>query len=125
MIQNLSRLKVIDNSGAKIIEVIRCLGGSKRKASKLKDLVIASVKKALPRSNIKKGDKVLALIVATKKQFKKRTCSFISYSKNCAIVIKKEDRQPIGTSISIPIPRELEELGYKKILSLSDKEGVV
>ena len=120
MFQNESRLLVADNYGAIEILVIRCLGGSNRKYSRIGDLVEATVKKVKPNMGIEKGEKVLALVVTSKKGFRRRNGSFIKFSKNYAILLKgKEDRQPRGTLISVPILREFGEWGYKKLLSLT------
>lgn len=108
-IQNESRLLVADNSGAKELLVIRCLGGSNRKFSGIGDLVIASVKKAIPHANTKKKQVVLAIIVNDKKGFARPDGSHIKFSKNYAVLIKKEDKQPIGTRIFVPILREFAE----------------
>jgi len=112
MFQNESRLLIADNSGAKEILVIRCLGGlgelgggSNHKTSDIGKLVIATVKKALPHANIKKGQVVKALIITSKKGFA-RPEGFIKFSKNYAILLKKEDNKPIGTNISVPLLRE-------------------
>jgi large subunit ribosomal protein L14 len=118
MFQNESRLLVVDNSGAKELLVIRCLGGSNRKFSRIGDRVIATVKKAKPHGNTEKGEIVMALIIASKKGLYRPNSSFINFSKNCAILIRKEERRkkdkgqpfrPIGTVISVPVLREFKE----------------
>src|SRR4051794_10481686 len=120
MFQNESRLLVADNSGAKELLIIRCLGGSNRKFSYIGDRVIATVKKADPHAaNIKKGQVVTALIITSKKGFSRANGNFVGFSKNYAVLIKKEDQQLIGTRILVPILREFEEWGYKKLLSLT------
>jgi large subunit ribosomal protein L14 len=119
MFQNESRLLVADNSGAKELLIIRCLGGSNRRYSRIGDLVTATVKKAKPHMNIKKGQKVVALIITSRKGFSRANGNFISFSENYAVLVKKEDRQLIGTSVSAPILREFENWGYKKLLSLA------
>lgn len=119
MFQNESRLLVADNSGAKELLIIRCLGGSNRKFSYVGDCVVATVKKADPHSDIKQGQIVMALIVTSKKRFQRLNGSFVSFSKNYAVLIKKEDKKLIGTRILVPILREFEEWGYKKLLSLT------
>ncbi|RHZ37108.1 uL14 family ribosomal protein [endosymbiont GvMRE of Glomus versiforme] len=123
MFQNESRLLIADNSGAKELLIIRCLGGSNRKFSKIGDRVIATVKKAKPLGNAGKGDIVMALIIASKKGLGRSNGSFINFSKNYAILIKKEERRkkdkgqpfkPIGTVISVPVLREFKEWGYSE-----------
>lgn len=108
MFQNESRLLVADNSGAKELLIIRCLGGSNRRYSRIGDLVVATVKKAKPHMNVKKGQKVVALIITSKKGFSRVNGNFVSFSENYAVLVKKEDRQLIGTSVSVPILREFE-----------------
>src|SRR6266480_1749386 len=101
MFQNESRLLVADNYGAKELLVIRCLGGSKRRYSRIGDVVVATVKKVKPNMGIKKGEKVLALVVTSKKGFRRNNNSFIRFSENYAVLLKEEDRrQPRGTLIS-------------------------
>ena len=120
MFQNESRLLVADNSGAKELLIIRCLGGSNRKFSRIGDRVIAAVKKADPHAaNIKKGQVVMALIITSKKGIHRTNGNFVSFSKNYAVLVKKEDQQLIGTRILVPVLREFEEWGYKKLLSLT------
>src|SRR3954464_7183462 len=109
MFQNESRLLVADNSGAKELLIIRCLGGSNCQFSYIGDLVIATVKKADPNANVKKGQVVTALIITSKKGFQRQNGNFVSFSKNYAVLIKKEDRQLIGTRILVPILREFED----------------
>jgi large subunit ribosomal protein L14 len=119
MLQNESILQVADNSGAKKILIIRCLGGSNRKFSRIGDVVVATVKKADPHANIKKGQVVLALIVATKKHFRRQNNTWIKFSKNCAVLIKKENREPVGTRLFIPLLAEFDLWGHKKLFSLA------
>ena len=109
MFQNESRLLVADNSGAKELLIIRCLGGSNRKFSRIGDRVIATVKKADPHANIKKGQIVMALIITSKKGIHRVNGNFVSFSKNYAVLVKKEDQQLIGTRILVPVLREFEE----------------
>jgi len=121
MLQNESILSVADNSGAKEILIIRVLGGSKRRYARIGDFVIASVKKAIPNSeNVKKKEVVLALVVATKGIFiRKSNDSLVKFSKNFAIILNKESREPVGTRIFIPLVTELNKKEHKKLFSLA------
>lgn len=118
MVQQQSILKVADNTGAKEIMVIRCLGGSYRKFAKIGDVVVASVKTATPGGVVKKGEVVKAVIVRTVKSTRRADGSYIRFDENAAVIIK-EDGTPKGTRIFGPIARELREKGYMKILSLA------
>ncbi|MDR0298676.1 MAG: 50S ribosomal protein L14 [Streptococcaceae bacterium] len=118
MIQNESRLKVADNSGAKELLVIRVLGGSKHKFAGIGDVVVASVKQAAPGGAVKKSDVVKAVIVRTKKGAKRADGSYIKFDENAAVLIK-DDKTPRGTRIFGPVARELREGGYMKIVSLA------
>lgn len=120
MVQNLSRLVVADNSGAKVVMVFRCLGGSKRKFANIGDIVICSVKSATPNADIKKGDVVKAVVVRTKKGITRGNGSHISFDDN-AVVIINDDGSPKGTRVFGPVARELREKGdgFMKIISLA------
>ena len=118
MIQQESRLKVADNTGAKEIMCIRCLGGSYRKYARVGDVIVASVKSAAPSGMVKKGDVVKAVVVRTKKPTRRADGSYIRFDENAAVIIK-EDGNPKGTRIFGPIARELREKNYMKILSLA------
>ena len=118
MIQQQSRLKVADNTGAKEIMCIRVLGGSKRKFGNIGDVIIASVKKATPGGVVKKGDVVKAVIVRSVKGVRRQDGSYIKFGENAAVIIK-EDKNPRGTRIFGPVARELREKDYLKILSLA------
>jgi large subunit ribosomal protein L14 len=118
MIQNESRLKVADNTGAKELLVIRCLGGSRRKSANIGDVVVASVKKATPGGVVKKGDVVKAVIVRSAKGIRRDDGTYIRFDENAAVIIK-EDKTPRGTRIFGPVARELREHDYVKILSLA------
>lgn len=119
MLQNESRLLVADNSGAKELLVIRCLGGSNRKFSRIGDLVVATVKKSIPWATVGKGKVVTALIVNTRKGFTRKDGTTIKFSANYAVIVKVEDKNYLGTRIFVPIIREFDEWGHKKILSLA------
>ena len=118
MVQNETRLKVGDNSGAKELLVIRVLGGSKRKYANIGDVVVASVKSATPGGVVKKGDVVKAVVVRTKKGLRRNDGSYIKFDENAAVIIK-EDRSPVGTRIFGPITRELRDGNFMKIISLA------
>ena len=118
MVQQQSILKVADNTGAKEIMCIRCLGGSHRKYARIGDVIIASVKSAQPHGMVKKGDVVKAVVVRTKQGTKRADGSYIRFDENAAVIIK-EDKTPKGTRIFGPVARELREGEYMKILSLA------
>ncbi|MCR5146450.1 MAG: 50S ribosomal protein L14 [Clostridia bacterium] len=118
MVQQQSILKVADNTGAKEIMVIRCLGGSYRKYAGVGDVIVASVKTATPGGVVKKGDVVKAVVVRTKKPVRRADGSYIRFDENAAVILK-EDGTPKGTRIFGPIARELRDKGYMKILSLA------
>ena len=118
MIQPQTRLKVADNTGAKIIMCIRVLGGSFRRSGNIGDVIIASVKKATPGGVVKKGDVVKAVIVRTSKGVQRPDGSTIKFDDNAAVIIDNQ-KQPKGTRIFGPVARELRENGYMKIVSLA------
>ncbi len=118
MIQQQTRLKVADNTGAKELMCIRCLGGSHRKFAGVGDIIIASVKSAIPNGVVKKGDVVKAVIVRTKKPIRRPDGSYIRFDENAAVIIR-DDGNPKGTRIFGPIARELRDKDYMKILSLA------
>ncbi len=118
MIQQESRLRVADNTGAKELLCIRVLGGSTRRYGNIGDVIVASVKDATPGGVVKKGDVVKAVIVRTKKGVRRADGSYIKFDENAAVIIK-EDKNPRGTRIFGPVARELREKKYTKILSLA------
>ena len=118
MIQQQSRLKVADNTGAKELMCIRCLGGSFRKTANIGDVIVASVKSAAPGGMVKKGDVVKAVIVRSKKGIQRLDGSYIRFDENAAVIIK-EDKTPRGTRIFGPVARELRDRDYMKIVSLA------
>ena len=118
MIQQQTRLKVADNTGAKEIMCIRCLGGSYRKTSNIGDVIVASVKSATPGGVVKKGDVVKAVVVRTKKEIRRQDGSYIRFDENAAVVIK-DDKTPRGTRIFGPVARELRDKHFMKIVSLA------
>ena len=118
MIQPQTKLKVADNTGAKVIMCIRVLGGSFRRSGNIGDVIIASVKKATPGGVVKKGDVVKAVIVRTSKGVQRQDGSNIRFDDNAAVIIDNQ-KQPKGTRIFGPVARELRENGYMKIVSLA------
>ncbi len=118
MVQQQTVLKVADNTGAKEIMCIRCLGGSHRKTAKIGDTIIASVKSAIPNGTVKKGDVVKAVVVRTTRNTKRPDGSYIRFDENAAVIIR-DDKTPRGTRIFGPIARELRDKDYMKILSLA------
>ena len=118
MVQQQTVLKVADNTGAKEIMCIRCLGGSYRKYARVGDIIIASVKTATPGGVVKKGEVVKAVVVRTKKPIRRADGSYLRFDENAAVIIK-EDGTPKGTRIFGPVARELRENDYMKILSLA------
>lgn len=118
MIQQQSILKVADNTGAKEIMCIRCIGGSYMKTANIGDVIVASVKAATPGGVVKKGDVVKAVVVRTKKPIRRPDGSYLRFDENAAVIIR-EDGTPKGTRIFGPVARELREKDYLKILSLA------
>ena len=118
MIQNETRLKVADNSGAKEILCIRVLGGSRRKYGNIGDVIVASVKNATPGGVVKKGDVVKAVIVRSVFGIRRPDGSYVKFDENAAVIIK-EDLSPIGTRIFGPVARELRDKKFMKIVSLA------
>ncbi|MCQ2529998.1 MAG: 50S ribosomal protein L14 [Lachnospiraceae bacterium] len=118
MIQQESRLRVADNTGAKEILCIRVLGGSTKKYANIGDIIVATVKEANPGGMVKKGDVVKAVVVRTKKGARRKDGSYIKFDENAAVIIK-EDKTPTGTRIFGPVARELREKQFMKIVSLA------
>ena len=118
MIQQESRLKVADNSGAKELLTIRVLGGSGRKTTNIGDVVVCTVKVTTPGGVVKKGDVVRAVVVRTKTGARRADGSYVKFDQNAAVIIK-DDMQPAGTRIFGPVARELREKGFMKIVSLA------
>ena len=118
MIQQESRLKVADNTGAKEILCIRVLGGSTRRYANIGDIIVATVKDATPGGAVKKGDVVKAVVVRTTKGMRRKDGSYIRFDENAAVIIK-DDKTPTGTRIFGPVARELREKQFMKIVSLA------
>ena len=118
MIQQQTKLKVADNSGARELMVIRVLGGSKVKYGNIGDVVVGTVKKAIPNSNVKAGKVVKAVIVRSKDGARREDGSYIKFNDNACVLIK-DDNSPIGTRVLGPVARELRDKNYMKIVSLA------
>ena len=118
MVMQESRLKVADNSGAREILVIRVLGGSKVKTANIGDVVVGTVKKAIPNGTVKEGNVVKAVIVRTVEGVRRNDGSYIKFGDNACVLIK-DDKSPIGTRVLGPVARELREKDYMKIVSLA------
>ncbi len=118
MIQAESRLKVADNSGARRVLCIKVLGGSKRRYARVGDVIVATVKEAIPNGTVKKGDVVRAVVVRTKKEVRRADGSYIKFDDNAAVIIDPQGN-PRGTRIFGPVARELRDKRYMKIVSLA------
>lgn len=118
MIQQESTLTVADNSGAKLVQCIKVLGGSKRRYASIGDIIVVSVKDAIPNSKVKKGDVVKAVIVRTAADLNRKDGTTIRFDKNAAVLLNNQ-KEPIGTRIFGPVTRELREKNFMKIISLS------
>ena len=118
MIQMRSNLEVADNSGARRVQCIKVLGGAKRRTASIGDIIVVSIKEAIPRGTVKKGDVHKAVIVRTSKELRRGDGSAIRFDRNAAVLIDKEG-EPIGTRIFGPVTRELRSRGYMKIISLA------
>jgi len=118
MIQMRSNLEVADNSGARRVQCIKVLGGAKRRTASIGDIIVVSIKEAIPRGKVKKGDVHKAVIVRTSKELRRVDGTAIRFDRNAAVLIDKEG-EPIGTRIFGPVTRELRSKGYMKIISLA------
>ncbi|MFP8489393.1 50S ribosomal protein L14 [Gracilimonas sp. Q87] len=118
MIQTNTTLNVADNSGARKLMCIKVLGDSKRRYARIGDLISASVKTAIPGGNVKKGEVIKAVIVRTRKEFRRKDGSYIRFDENAAVIINK-DQEPVGTRIFGPVARELREKSFMRIVSLA------
>lgn len=119
MIQQESRLRVADNTGAREVLVIRVMGGSRRRYGRVGDIVVATVKQATPRGQVKKGEIVRAVIVRTSKEYRRPDGSSIRFDDNAAVVLDGDSQSPKGTRIFGPVARELREKGFMRIVSLA------
>lgn len=120
MVMQESRLKVADNTGARELLVIRVKGGSKVKSANIGDVVVGTVKKAIPNSNMKKGKVVKAVIVRSVEGIRRKDGSYIKFDDNACVIIK-DDKTPVGTRVLGPVARELREKDYMKIVSLANE----
>ena len=119
MIQESTRLIVADNSGAKVVECFRVLGGSKRRYARVGDIIVAAVKTAIPNGNVKKGQVVKCVIVRTRKEVSRKDGSYIRCSDNAAVILAADTQEPVGTRIFGPVARELRDKKFMKIVSLA------
>jgi large subunit ribosomal protein L14 len=119
MIQQESRLNVADNSGAREVLVIQVVGGTKRKYGSVGDVIVATVKKAVPNSQVKKSSIVKAVIVRTRKEYRREDGSYIAFDDNAAVLLDTDGRNPVGTRVFGPVARELREKGFSRIMSLA------
>lgn len=119
MIQPQTQVKITDNSGAKIGQVFKVLGGSRRRYARIGDVVVLSVKIAEPRKQVKRKDVVQGVVVRQKKPFRRKDGSYISFDENAVVIIEKGKKDPRAGRIFGPIPREIAERGYQKIASLA------
>jgi large subunit ribosomal protein L14 len=118
MIQSETKLAVADNSGAKVLYCIKVLGGSRRRFASIGDIIVVSVKEAIPNAKVKKGDVLKAVVVRTNKEIRRPDGSFIRFDDNSAVLINNQ-KEPIGTRIFGPVARELRAKGFMKIISLA------
>lgn len=118
MIQAETKLRVADNSGAKVVACIKVLGGSKRRYASVGDIIIVSVKEAIPNSKVKKGDVTKAVVVRTAKEIGRPDGSYIKFDENSAVIIT-DQKEPVGTRIFGPVARELRAKNFMKIISLA------
>ncbi len=119
MIQPQTIVKITDNSGGKIGRVFKVLGGSKKRYAELGELVILSVQTAEPRKQVKKKDVLCAVVVRQKKAFRRKDGSYVSFDDNAFVIVNKEKKEPKANRVFGPIPRELAEAGFQKIVSLA------
>lgn len=119
MVQPRSMIKVADNTGAKIVQCIRVLGGYRKRYACIGEIITCAVKEATPHATVKKGDVVHAVIVRTKKEIRRKDGSYLRFDENACVVIDKEKKEPKGTRIFGPIAREVRQMGFLKIASLA------
>jgi len=121
MIQVRSRLKVADNTGAREIAAFSVNGKNRRRFARIGDVIAGSVKIASPKGQVKKGDKIYGVIVRTRKEVRRADGSYIRFDDNAVVLVNKDSQDPRGSRIFGPIPRELRDLGYTKIISLAEE----
>ena len=121
MIQTRTMLKIADNSGAKILQCVRVLVGSKRKYGQIGDVVVGTIKEAEPRRLAKKHEVVRAVIIRQKKALRRKDGSYIRFDDNAAVILEGKTKEPKGNRITGPVPREIREKGFEKIASLAEE----
>lgn len=121
MIQPQTLVKITDNSGAKIGRVFKILGDSKKRYARIGDIVVLSVQTAEPRKQVKKKEVLRAVVVRQRKPFRRKDGSYISFDENAVVIVEKEKKEPRAGRVFGPIPREIGELGYQKIISLASE----
>ena len=121
MIQPRTMLRVVDNTGAKVIQCFRVLGGSRRRYAQIGDIIVATVKEAEPRRIVKKHDVVRAVIIRQKKAYRRNDGSYIRFEENAAVILEGKTKDPKGGRISGPLPKELKEKGFEKIAALAEE----
>lgn len=119
MIQQETKFKIADNSGARLVQCIRVLGGNKKRYARVGDIITASVKEATPHTAIKKGDVVRVVIVRTKKEIRRQDGTYVRFDENAGVIIDKEKKEPKATRVFGPIPREVRRKGFFKIASMA------
>ena len=119
MIQPETVVKIVDNTGAKIGKVFKVLGGSKKRYAQIGDMVVLAVRVAEPRKTVKKKDVVTAVVVRQRKSYRRKDGSYIRFDENAVVIVDKEKKEPKGNRVFGPIPRELSEFGFQKIISLA------
>lgn len=119
MLQIRSYIKIADNTGAKVVNMFSVNGKNKRRFARVGDIVAGSVRQAAPNGSVKKGDKIYAVIVRTKKEIRRKDGSYIRFDENAGVLVDKEKGEPKGTRIFGPIPKEVREAGFTKIASLA------
>lgn len=119
MIQERSIVSIADNSGAKIGRVFRVLGATRKRYAEIGDIVVLSVQKAEPRKSVKKKDIMRAVVVRQVKPFRRKDGSYIRFDENAVVLIDKDKKEPVANRVFGPVPRELSELGYQKVISLA------
>lgn len=119
MIQEGTKLKVVDNSGARIVKCVKVLGGSRKRYARLGDIIVVAVKKAEPRKPVKKHDVVRAVVIRQKKPFRRNDGSYVSFEDNAAVVLEGKTKKPKGGRIFGPVARELREKGFDQIVAIA------
>ncbi|MDP3970412.1 MAG: 50S ribosomal protein L14 [bacterium] len=119
MIQVESKMRVTDNSGAKVVQCIKVLGGNSKRYARVGDIITVAVKEAQPHTQMKKGQVAHAVIVRTKKEIRRKDGSYIRFDDNACVIVDKNSKEPKGTRIFGPIPREIKAHGFNKIASLA------